>query len=169
MRGAIKQAAIDLILERCRGAGLPIANGALWPILEAAIKKDPVPALEALRIDRQEISESYKKQITQQTKPLGIKSIPLKPLGIDLNNSNKQTLSSVEFAHLQPQTIFQSANELTKLSRLKAAWLTQSKTEAEFSGDCMQMPQVVALNGESEDCVIRVKDENVHDLSAWDD
>jgi len=166
MRGAIKQAAIDLILERCKIAGLEVANGVLWPIFEASIKKDPVPALEALNIDRQEISEAYKKQITQETKPLGIEFSQLKPIEIDQIDSNEQTLSSVEFVDPQTSTQPQGGYELTKL---KVNRLKQTNTGSEFYGDCMQTHNVDTFSIESEVCVIRVQDEYVHDLSAWDD
>jgi hypothetical protein len=59
MHGAVKTAAIKLVLDECCVNGLPAANGPLWPVFEAAIKKDPVPALDALNIDSETVRNAY--------------------------------------------------------------------------------------------------------------
>ena len=49
--GMAKKRAISAVLCRCEAQGLPAANGALWAVLEAAIHRDPLPALLALGMD----------------------------------------------------------------------------------------------------------------------
>ena len=148
MRGALKQVAIDLILDRCKADGLPAANGALWPIFEAAIKKDPVPSLQAIGIDRQDINERYKDQIREQANPLGIKPRSPKPLGIDTFSSKKPTLSSVGID--QPQSSDKDQNGGNSIN----------KRGSEF---------VMVKQQSDEDGLTRVKDEYAQDLNAWDD
>jgi hypothetical protein len=169
MRGQAKQVAVDIILDRCRLYGLPDVNGPLWPIFEAAIKKDPVPSLEALNIDRQTISNAYRTLLNEQSKTLGIGTKSPIPIGIEQFSSAKQTLSSVEIDHSSVTTKKKESCHQNKLSRLQLAGLVdQSKEEMKLlkGGG---IPQVVVCEDITEDSEIRVRDEYSHDLSAWDD
>lgn len=58
MRGAAKARAVAAILRRCDAMGMPAACGPLWPVLKAAIERDPVAALQALEIDPNTIREA---------------------------------------------------------------------------------------------------------------
>ena len=169
MRGAVKQVAIGFILERCRADGLPAASGALWPIIEDAIKKDPVASLEALNIDRQAISDFYKSQINEKANPLGIELGPSTPIGIEPMYPKKQTLSSVEIVHPPNSAQVQHIGNPINLSRLQVARSEQQTAEVKQLRNCREQPQVVVMEGEPEDSLTRIKDEYVHDISAWDD
>lgn len=148
MRGALKQVAIDIVLDQCKADGLPAANGALWPIFEAAIKKDPVPSLEAMGIDRQHINERYKDQNSEQAKPLGIKPRSPKPLGIDTFSSKKPTLSSVGIGQQQSSDKDQNGGNSINKRGSELAMVKQQSND---------------------DGLTRVKDEYAQDTTAWDD
>ena len=55
VRGNVKQWAIEAVLRECDAMGLPSENGPLWPVLVAAIKRDPTEAMQLLGIDANSI------------------------------------------------------------------------------------------------------------------
>lgn len=169
MRGAVKQVAIGLVLERCREEDLPAANGALWPIFEAAIKKDPVPFIEALQIDRQEIGNSYKTLSSQKSNALGIERTPSTPIGIELGYQKKQTLSSVVIAQSIDSAKAQNTDSVTNFSRLQIARSAQQNAEAKHFRNQSEKPKFALAGVGIEDSLTRVKDEYAHDLSSWND
>lgn len=158
-RGATKQAAISVVLEKCGVMGLITANGPLWPVIEAGIRRDPAPALEALSIDRQAISDVHKLQIIQHRNPLGIET----------STPKTQALSCVGID--QPPYPARAPNACTppNISRLQVAGLPQQTAEVEHPRNEKQMSQVIDEKHYPEDELSRVKDEYVHDLSAWAD
>ena len=159
LRGGIKQAAIRVVLEKCGVMGLPDANGSLWPVFEAGIKRDPAPALEALGIDRQAISDAYKLQIIEQANPIGIETLTPKT----------QTLSCVGID--QPPSPAKASNSCKppNISRLKVAREAQQTAKVKHFRNERQTLQVVAVKSSPDDELTRVKDEYAHDLSAWAD
>jgi hypothetical protein len=159
LRGGIKQAAICVVLDKCGVLGLPDANGPLWPVFEAGIKRDPAPALEALSIDRQAISDAYKLQLINQANPIGIEAITPKA----------QTLSCVEIDRLPSSAKVPKASKPPNINRLKVAKEAQQTAEVKNFLKERQTPKVVAVKRSPDDGLTRVKDEYAHDLSAWAD
>ena len=159
LRGGTKQAAISVVLDKCGVMGLPAANGPLWPVFEAGIKRDPEPALQALSIDRQAISDAYKLQITEQANPLGIEVITLET----------QTLSCVGID--QPPSPAEAPNAFkpSNISRLQVAREAQQTVVVKHFRKVRKTLQVVAVQRSPDAGLTRVKDEYVHDLSAWAD
>lgn len=169
MRGAVKQVAIGLILERCRAENLPAANGDLWPIFEAAIKKDPVPFIEALKIDRKAISSSYTTLISEQSNALGIERNTSTSIGIEPSYQKKQTLSSVVITQSADSAKAQNTDSLTSFSRLQIARSAQQNAEVKHFRNHGEKPKSALAELGAEDSLTRVKDEYAHDLSSWDD
>lgn len=50
LHGSVKKWAVDAILSACSDRGMPGALGALWPVLVAGVRRDPIPAMKALGI-----------------------------------------------------------------------------------------------------------------------
>ena len=159
LRGGTKQVAISVVLDKCGVMGLPTANGPLWPVFEAGIKRDPAPALQALSIDRQAISDAYKLQITEQANPIGIEVI----------TPETQTLSCVGIDQPPSSAKAPNACEPPNTSRLKVAREAQQAAEVKHFRNVRKTLQVVAVQRSPDDGLTRVKDEYVHDLSAWAD
>ncbi len=157
LRGLLKQIAINRILERCRENKLSDACGPLWTIFEAEIKKDPVPFLEALGIDREELSSCYKRLISTQSDAITIKRKQQKTIGIDKADKKRQTLSSVGIA----KSIGSHKDERVNLHQTNAE-------KGCCRGDGEKYKKEIALVADAV-CLTRVKDEYAHDLSSWDD
>ena len=65
LRGEPNRWAIAAVLAHCEAMGLPAVNGPLWPVLVAAIERDPTAAVRALGIEL-----SAPKDRTTQAEPL---------------------------------------------------------------------------------------------------
>lgn len=77
LHGLVKQWAVDAILKACSVRGLPEANGALWSVLEAAIRRNPTDAMKALGMDVESVRPRADRQsAVHHTKPNGIDSNP---------------------------------------------------------------------------------------------
>ena len=96
MQGAFKQWAVAAVLCRCEALGLPEANGPLWPVLVAAIQRDPTAAAQALAIDQKSIAPATAQP---QAYPIGIEA---NPIGIEKEGQKCQSLSCVGFAAKTP-------------------------------------------------------------------
>ena len=96
MQGAAKQWAVAAVLRRCEALGLPEANGPLWPVLVAAIQRDPTAAAHALAIDPKSIAPATAQP---QAYPIGIET---NPIGIEKQAQKSQSLSCVGFAAQTP-------------------------------------------------------------------
>jgi len=118
-----------------------------------------MPALQALSIDRQAISDTHKLQITEQANPLGIEVI----------TPETQTLSCVGIDQPPSSAKTSNACELPNTSRLKVAREAQQTAVVKHFRRVKQTPQVVAVQRSPDAGLTRVKDEYVHDLSAWAD
>jgi len=159
LRGVIKKVAISLTLQKCTDMGLPAANGHLWPFFKSSIYRDPVPALEALGIDRQAIEAAHKLHINEQANPKGI----------EITVPKTQTLSCVGIGKLSSAAEAQNACKPPSISRLEVAREAQQTAEVKHLHKVRQPQQVIAARHNHDDGLTRVKDEYAHDLSAWDD
>lgn len=102
LRGASKALGVAAVLERCEAMGLPAANGPLWPVLVAAIERDPTAAVLALEIDltacRKDVKPSHKWiDSDDEQNPIGIEHAQSdddsKPIGIGEAGGKVQSLS----------------------------------------------------------------------------
>ena len=96
LRGEPKRWAIAAALARCEAMGLPAANGPLWPVLVAAIERDPTAAVRALGI---ELSAQKDRQTQAEPNPIGIEGTTMgsksNPIGIEKQGGKIQSLSCV--------------------------------------------------------------------------
>lgn len=181
MRGVVKQWAIAAVLQRCEALGLPVANGPLWPVLVAAIERDPTAAMQGLGIDVNTIRPSKK---TPQDKPapnsIGIEQ---NPIGIEKEGGKHRTLSCVGIEHSTPSKKHPNTiNSLTELwtvvghrtqrtaprhDRLHTARAAQQRASARHSWKSPKAAPVQTLRTD-DDGWIRERDEYAHDLSTWD-
>ena len=99
LRGESKRWAIAAVLTRCEAMGLPAANGPLWPVLVAAIERDPTAAVRALGI---ELSAQKHRQTQAEPNPIGIEGTTMSskanPIGIEKQGEKIQSLSCVGIA-----------------------------------------------------------------------
>jgi hypothetical protein len=95
MVGTVKTWAVAAVLSRCEVLGMPSATGPLWPVLVAAIKREPTTAMLALGININDI-----RPCDAVPSPNAI-AIEPNAISIEKEGSKDQTLSCVVFA---PQT-----------------------------------------------------------------
>lgn len=109
LRGEPKRWAVAAVLARCESMGLPAASGPLWPVLVAAIERDPTAAVRALRI---ELSAPKDRQTQAEPNPIGIEGATMSskpsPIGIEKQGEKNQSLSCVGIAS---KTTFKTAPE----------------------------------------------------------
>ncbi len=107
LRGEPKRWAIAAVLARCEAMGLPAANGPLWPVLMAAIERDPTAAVRALGI---ELSAPKNRQTQAEPNPIGIEGTTMSskanPIGIEKQGEKIQSLSCVG---IDSKTTFKTA------------------------------------------------------------
>ena len=96
LRGQAKRWAVAAVMARCEAMGLPAANGPLWPVLMAAIERDPTAAVRALGI---ELSAQKDRQTQAEPNPIGIEGTTMSskanPIGIEKQGQKIQSLSCV--------------------------------------------------------------------------
>ena len=99
LRGEPKRWAVAAVLARCESMGLPAASGPLWPVLVAAIERDPTAAVRALGI---ELSAPKDRQTQAEPNPIGIEGTTMgskaNPIGIEKQGGKIQSLSCVGIA-----------------------------------------------------------------------
>ena len=99
LRGQAKRWAVTAVMARCEAMGLPAANGPLWPVLVAAIERDPTAAVRALGI---ELSAQKDRQTQAEPNPIGIEGTTMSskanPIGIEKQGEKIQSLSCVGIA-----------------------------------------------------------------------
>ena len=113
VRGNVKAWAVAAVLRACDAHGLPAANGPLWPILKAAIERDPTPAMKALCLDVNALRPPDAKPIGLDARAMGLQ----KPIGLDgaienevvLKGSKIEALSCVGLAVPTPQKFTKKA------------------------------------------------------------
>ncbi len=96
LRGEPKRWAVAAVLARCESMGLPAASGPLWPVLVAAIERDPTAAVRALGI---ELSAPKDRKTQAEPNPIGIEGTTMSskanPIGIEKQGEKIQSLSCV--------------------------------------------------------------------------
>ena len=99
LRGEPKRWAVAAVLTRCEAMGLPAVNGPLWPVLVAAIERDPTAAVRALGI---ELSAPKDRTTQAEPNPIGIEGVTMRstanPIGIEKRGEKTQSLSCVGIA-----------------------------------------------------------------------
>ena len=99
LRGEPKRWAVAAVLAHCEAMGLPAVNGPLWPVLVAAIERDPTAAVCALGI---ELSAPKDRTTQAEPNPIGIEggtmSSTANPIGIEKRGEKTQSLSCVGIA-----------------------------------------------------------------------
>ena len=99
LRGEPKRRAVAAVLTRCEAMGLPAVNGPLWPVLVAAIERDPTAAVCALGI---ELSAPKDRTTQAEPNPIGIEGVTMRstanPIGIEKRGEKTQSLSCVGIA-----------------------------------------------------------------------
>lgn len=99
LRGMGKQWAVEAVLNECEAMGLPVANGRLWPVLVAAIRRDPTESIRLLEIDLNTIRpRDDAPPKPAPAKAIGFQDSVSKPIGFGLEGSKMQNLSCVGFA-----------------------------------------------------------------------
>ena len=170
VRGKVKEWAVAAVLHRCEALGLPVANGPLWPVWVAAIKRDPTAAMLALGLDLNTIRPT-----DEEPQP--------NPIGIENGGAKHRNLSCVGFAHRnlpkEPQKAVETLTELWALVGCKAFVKPLHGDRFQVARDAEQqaidrqarrsrpLPSLPATRTD-EDGLTRIRDEHAHDLSAWD-
>ena len=99
LRGEPKRWAVAAVLAHCEAMGLPAVNGPLWPVLVAAIERDPTAAVCALGI---ELSAPKDRTTQAEPNPIGIEGVTMSstanPIGIEKRGEKTQSLSCVGIA-----------------------------------------------------------------------
>jgi Plasmid recombination enzyme len=179
VRGTVKQWAVAAVLRRCESLGLPSLNGPLWPVLMAAIERDPTNAMLALQIDPNSIRPADEKPPHEQpSSPIGLAQTPI---GLQKEGSKPQALSCVGLhQHTPPEQPAKAIGSLPELwavvgscSRWKAPKAERLRVAKAAMLSALKRSQspkqsrapVVRID---EDGLTRERDEYAHDLSAWD-
>jgi hypothetical protein len=162
LKGMHKQVAINLIIAKCCELHLPEANGRMWRVLETAISRDPVPSLEALGIEREELNNAIKQH---RSRVANIQNYKKNPIGIENSHEKFRSLSCVgiQLQTIQPKssTTSMSAKKV-RFEEAKNAQVIAIKKHSLLSAEPMKPTS--DFSG-----IIRTKDEFVHDLSPWED
>jgi len=94
--GPVKAWGVQAVLSKVAADGLPACAGMLWPILKAAIERDPLPAMQALQIDTCDIRPDANTEYIKR--PIDIADADKIPIGFSSAAELKQNLSSVGIA-----------------------------------------------------------------------
>jgi hypothetical protein len=150
--GAVKGWAVAAVLSRCEALGLPAANGPLWAVLEAAIRRDPTTSMLALGLDVNSI------------RPNAI-AIEPKAIAFEKEAQNTERYLCVAFASPTPSPKHQkpigssAAPCADRLHRARAA------QQAAMTRHTRKTP---TASSATDTTVTRVVRDDAHDLSAWD-
>ena len=179
LRGIVKQWAVSAVLNRCELLGLPNMNGPLWPVLMAAIERDPTSAMLALNIDLESIRPADDTPPNEQpSNPIGLVQTPI---GLHNEGAKPQALSCVGLhQHTtpeQPATAIGSLSELWALVGSRSRWIAPKAERLHVAKAAMQSAMKRCKSPKQprspvvptdEDGMTRERDEYTHDLSAWD-
>lgn len=144
LRGEAKRWAVAAVLTRCEAMGLPAVNGPLWPVLVAAIERDPSAAVCALGI---ELSAPKDRTTHADPKPIGIEGVTIcstaNSIGIEKLGERTQSLSCVGIA---PRTTVKTATS----SRPGRAPAMQEPAHADHAqtgaDDCPERESIQSLD-----------------------
>jgi hypothetical protein len=163
LRGEPKRWAVAAVLARCEAMGLPATNGPLWPVLVAAIERDPTAAVRALGI---ELSAPKDLQTQAAPNPIGIEGSGMgnaeNPIGIAKQGEKIQSLSCVG---IDPKSTFKTAPASLRLTVAREAQQAAIERQARKPARIAPVPAMRI----GEDGTTRERDEYTHDLTAWDD
>lgn len=172
VRGNVKAWAVAAVLRECHSRGLPAANGPLWPILKAAIERDPTQAMKALGLDVNALRPP-------DAKPIGLQT----PIGLDaaietevvLSGEKMQALSCVGL-HPKRHTKFTNESittmvELWQRVGIRSLLKTVPQSSRLMTARAAQRAALAKTchRAAPADDVVRVRDEHCHDLAAWGD
>ncbi len=177
--GIVKQWAVSAVLNRCELLGLPNMNGPLWPVLMAAIKRDPTSAMLAFNIDLESIRPADDTPPNEQpSNPVGLVQTPI---GLQEEGVKTQALSCVGLhqhtTSERPAKAIGSLSELwavvgnrsrwtaPKAERLRVAKAAMQSAMKRYQSPKQTRSPVTRID---EDGLTRERDEYTHDLSAWD-
>lgn len=179
VRGNVKAWAVAAVLRECHSRGLPAANGPLWPILKAAIERDPTPAMKSLCLDVNALRPPDAKPIGLDARAIGLQT----PIGLDaaietevvLSGEKMQALSCVGL-HPKRHTKFTNESITTMVELWQRVGIRSLLKTVPQSSRLMtaRAAQRAALakkpcHRAAPDDVVRVRDEHCHDLTAWGD
>lgn len=149
--GAAKAWGVAAVLAKVDEVGLQQCADALWPILQAAIERDPTLALRALQIDVNSIRHADKPTTkAPPQKAIGFETATPKPIGFGSVAPRETNLSCVGFAPSKPLSI-QAIHRNTPQEPLRKHAPLREAIEA--------VPD--------EDGVLRVRDNDYQDPEAW--
>ena len=150
VRGNVKQWAVAAVLRECQSHGLPDGMGPLWPVLRAAIERDPTPAMKALSCVGLAVPTPQK--FTKKSPP----EVPPTAHAADMVGAYKRLTHGAGglFACALP-------------TRLQVARHAQ---RVAIEKPCRQRQKVAGpVVRVGDDGLTRERDEHCHDLSAWAD
>lgn len=157
VRGMVKQWAVEAVLNECEAMGLDIGCTPLWPVLVAAIRRDPTESIRLLGIDLNTIRpRDDAPPKPAPAKAIGFQDGASNPIGFGLDGSKMQNLSCVGFA-----------KQTTSLDRLKTAREAEKYALLRQASRPTTKP-IATLKRVDDDGVIRVRDTDF-DPAAWAD
>ena len=179
LRGIVKQWAVSAVLNRCELMGLPNMNGPLWPVLMAAIERDPTSAMLALNIDLESIRPADDTPPNEQpSNPIGLVQTPI---GLQEEGVKTQALSCVGLhQHTtsdKPTKAIEALSELWALVGNRSRWIAPKAERLHVAKAAMQSvmkrcqsptQRRSPVGPVDDDGLTRERDEYTHDLSAWD-
>jgi hypothetical protein len=150
LHGQVRTRAIEAILGVCEAHGVREANGPLWPILLAAIERDPLKAVLALGIDPQTLRPEA----------------DVRPIGLVQQPSKHQDLSCVGLLQKQPSSPAAKAPPAPAPSSLHTECAAKTTTEMADDWNPIPPPSPVddCANGvdpDDVDEVVRVRDSDL--------
>lgn len=181
LRGTVKQWVVGVVLRECKALGMPGAIGPLWPVLVAAIERDPAAAMVALGLDLSSVrapaepvaNSAPASPIGVHPNPIGLqkggqKTQALSCVGLDQHTAPKEPAKAVTTtADLWELVGCRSMRKTPSVHRLTVARAAQRRAIARCSARPTVKPHQPARD--ADDGLTRERDAYAHDLSAWDD
>lgn len=166
MVGLVKQWAADAVVDRLRAIEAPEIAGALWPLTQDSIKKNPLPYLLALGIDPASLRAPNVRTIalvpqTERTIALGGTGVEFKLSGKN-DPEKEQGLSSVALhQNLSPSNV-----PSTKHDRHEKARQAQQSAIDRTTNSNATVAQHDQVAQTFDDGFVRVRDADF-DVDAW--
>lgn len=180
VRGNVKAWAVAAVLRECQSRGLPDGMGPLWPILKAAIERDPTQSMQAIGLDVNALRPPDARPIGLDAKPIGLQT----PIGLDaaietevvLSGEKMQALSCVGL-HPKRHTKFTNESittmvELWQRVGLRSNWLTlppPTRLMAARAAQRAALTKTCHRAAPADDGLTRERGgDGCHDLTAWE-
>lgn len=178
LRGQSKQWATAAVLRECEAQGVPEKVRSLWPLIRAAIERDPTQYLQALQIDMDSIRQ---RSIGTHPSPIALEPSPIALREPQRENQGQSCVAlGRQAAVAEPPTVVQTLSELwdavgcrstsaalTKSERIRNARAAQQRA-IDRHAQPPPKPQT-PMTSMGDEGVTRDRDEYAHDLRAWDD